>query len=128
MEHIVAVEVRLASGENRYFLTWGRIQDNVDPQPLAGLVLSRASRFAIDGVPASARLLWTLQPAADAPYFFEYFFMMTQTQIPFGSKYEAWRNKIAEQMENGKEIYYLGYYKVLDQPDEPDAVVKDSSI
>jgi hypothetical protein len=39
MDDIVAVEIRLATGENRYFLTWGRIQDAVEPKPLAELVL-----------------------------------------------------------------------------------------
>jgi hypothetical protein len=124
MEDIVAVEVKLTTGERRHFLTWGRIQDNVDPAPLAELVLKRANHFAIDGEPASARVLWSLHPATEAPYFYEYFFGMSQERIPYDDSHEAWRKKIAEEMETGKWIYYLGYYKVRDQPDEPDAVAR----
>lgn len=39
VEHVVAVEVALTDGGKRYFLTWGRIQDAVDPAPLCEVVL-----------------------------------------------------------------------------------------
>ena len=84
MEDIVAVEVRLAGGQRRYFLTWGRIQDAVDPRPLAEIVLRNASAFSLDGDPVSARVLWDVSPAMTAPYFGEAFFAMCQRPIPFG--------------------------------------------
>ena len=121
MEDIVAVEVRLSSGGNLYCLTWGRIQDPVDPGPLAELILNRAhSRTGAD--PVSARVLWSLHPAMQAPNFFESFFDMSQTKIPFGKKNKNWRKKMAKRMNRGHEIWWLGEYIVPIQPDEPDAV------
>jgi len=127
VDDIVAVEVRLEAGENRYFLTWGRVQDPVDPVPLARLVLSQAHRFGpLGGVPASARVLWSLHPALQAPNFFECFFSMCQAMIPFGDGYEKWRSEMATAMERGEQIWYLSYYKIASQPDEPDAVLEES--
>jgi hypothetical protein len=122
MEDIVAVEVRLADGQRRYFLTWGRIQDPVDPHPLAEIVLRNATNWAIDGDPVSARVLWDLRPAATAPYFGESFFQMCQRPIPYGSGYKRWREGIAAEQEQGKSIWYLGHDRA-EQPDEPDATV-----
>ena len=34
MDDVVAVELGLGDGEPRYFLTWGRIQNAVDPAPV----------------------------------------------------------------------------------------------
>lgn len=39
MDDVVAVEVTLADGGLRYFVTWGRIQQTVDPEPVCKLVL-----------------------------------------------------------------------------------------
>lgn len=130
MHDIVAVEVRLVSGERRYFLTWGRIQDPVEPVPLAALVLRNAGRFAIDGQAESARVLWTLHPAIDTPGFWDAFFDMCQRRIPFGNRrYERWRKKIAERQGQGKEIWYLGHWVVPrdGQPDVPDATFRDQT-
>ena len=124
MEDIVAVEVRLRTGENRFFLTWGRIQDPVDPAPLAAIVLEVSTRFAIGGEPASARVLWSLRAARDAPDFYEHLFHMAQRPIPYGDGYESWRAKIDGAQRQGREIWYVGYDVVPVQPDEPDAVVK----
>jgi hypothetical protein len=121
VDDIVAIEVRLQSGENRYFLTWGRIQDHVEPEPLAALLLRHAGRFSLDGIPVSARVLWSLHPATAAPYFYEYFFEICRERIPSGRRHEKWRRAKAEAMERGREIWYLGHYRVRDQPDEPDA-------
>lgn len=116
MEDIVAVEVGLDTGESRFFLTWGRIQDPVGLEKLAAVVLKNAPRFAIgDGAPVSARVRWSLQPATEAPYFYEVFFQMCQQPIPFGAGYEAWRKRMLRRMREGKEIHYLGHYAV----DEP---------
>jgi hypothetical protein len=45
MEDVVAVRVDLVTGESRYFMTWGRIQDVVDPEPLEALVMRHASGY-----------------------------------------------------------------------------------
>ena len=126
MHDIVAVEVKLTSGERRHFLTWGRIQDPVDPAPLAGVVLRHAGRFALGGEPKSARVLWSLHPAVDTPFFWDCFFDMCQRLIPFGEgTYPAWRKTIAARQEQGQEIWYLGQWpRARDaQPDDPDATL-----
>jgi hypothetical protein len=122
VEHIVAVEVRLANGQRRHFLTWGRIQDPVDPQPLAEVVLRNSTAFALDGDPVSARVLRSLRPAANAPYFLECFFQMCQRPIPLGSGYEQWREQVAAEQEQGKALWYLGH-EDTDQSDEPHATL-----
>ena len=83
MEDIVAVEVGLDTGESRFFLTWGRIQHPVEREKLAAVVLRNAPRFAIgEGAPVSARVRWSLQPAIEAPYFFESFFEIASGRFP----------------------------------------------
>jgi hypothetical protein len=111
MEEVVAVEVRMADGSARYFLTWGRIQDTVDPRPVCDLVMEAADGVALGGQPASARLCDTLREAADsgtAPYFYECFMTFARERIPFGDGYAAWRQERAAAMEAGKEIAYCG--------------------
>lgn len=48
MEDLIAVEVRLADGQSRYFLTWGRIQQAADPGPVAALVLLQPQAHPVD--------------------------------------------------------------------------------
>ncbi len=117
MDDIVAVEVRLDTGESRFFLTWGRLHDPVNPEKLAAVVLKATTinRWGMGGEPVSARVRWSLHPATAAPYFYECFFKMCQQPIPYGDDYPAWRRRIMRRMREGKEIWYLGHYAV----DEP---------
>ena|SRR5437764_6402405 len=108
MEDIVAVAISTDAGAVCYFLTWGRIQDAVDPGPLEAVVLANARRFAMPGEPVSARICRTLQEAAGAPWFYEYFFKFCQRPIPFGPKYKKWRKRIKRRMETGREIAFIG--------------------
>jgi hypothetical protein len=122
VEDIVAVEVRLADGQHRHFLTWGRVQDAVDPKPLAEVVLRNAQRFSLGGEPISARVLPDLRPAASAPYFLECFFQMCQRPIPYGPDYDSWRERVAAEQEEGKALWFLGCDKG-EYGDEPDATL-----
>lgn len=108
MEDIVAVEVTLATDERRYFLTWGRIQDRVDPTALEGIILEHSTRFALGAIPTSAKLCPSLQAAKNETYFFECYFQMCQKPAPYGSDYEQWRSEMDHQMRSGKELYFLG--------------------
>jgi|SRR5579859_972417 len=109
MEDIVAVAVELEDGSQRYFLTWGRIQNPVDPAPLEQLVLRNSAHYALNGKPIKAYLCKTLQEATQTPGFYECFFAMCQKPIPFGRKtYWKWRKKMDKKMQRGKELYYLG--------------------
>jgi hypothetical protein len=111
VEDVVAVEVRLADGGARYFLTWGRIQDRVDPGPVCELVLRSTTPGSLRGDPVGARLCGTLREAAqspEAPYFYECILSFCHRPIPFGDGYEAWRTDRDRAMQDGREISYCG--------------------
>jgi hypothetical protein len=110
VEDVIAVEVQLDNGALRYFITWGRIQDAVDGQPVSDLVLHHSRKFSLGGEPVRARVCGTLRVAAEsdtAPYFFECLRQFSNP-IPFGDGYDAWRVARAAAMEAGQEIAYCG--------------------
>jgi hypothetical protein len=111
MDDLVAVELILTTGHRRYFLTWGRIQDPVDPEPVCVIVRDHAEAGALKGLVKSVRLCGTLREAADsgdAPYFYECFFAFSRRSIPFGPDYERWREERHEAMTTHKEIADCG--------------------
>ena len=108
MDDVIAVEVRLADGGRRYFLTWGRIQDAVDPGPVRDLVLRFARSCSLGGVPVSARVCATLREAAGSPYFYECFLSFARRPVPAEEEYPAWKAEIAVKMAAGQEISYCG--------------------
>ena len=116
MEDIVAVAVELDNGEERFFMTWGRIQDTVDPEPLEQLVLKHCVGYSLGGKPVKTRMCWTLQEAAHAPHFYEGLFSFSQRPIPFGDHYQTWRAERNKRMQQGKELYYLGNPRELIKP------------
>ena len=107
MEDIVAVRVTLDTGERRYFLTWGRVFDAVEPEPLVEAVRPHVSRTA-GGEVTAVEVCTSLQEASTAPYFYEALFHLSQRTIPFGPGYEEWRARMQERMSAGKEIHFLG--------------------
>jgi hypothetical protein len=111
VDDVVAVRVRLANGEARYFLTWGRVQDPVDPEPLCALVLRESQKFELGDEPVSAEVCAALGDAASsgvAPQFYECLLTFARHPIPFGEAYEPWRRERAAAMDAGKEIAYCG--------------------
>lgn len=108
MEDVVAVAVKLEDGTERFFVTWGRIQDPVDPNPLAAVVLEHASGFSLRGKPVAARVCWSLSEARDEPYFYEALLHFAWDPIPYGKGYKARRKKKAKALSLGKELHYLG--------------------
>lgn len=110
MEDIVAVKITLESGKTRYVLTWGRIPEAIDPQPLEQLIRDNLKSLSLGGVPVAVKLCDSLQEAAKERYFYESFFAMCQITIPFGPGYREWVTETFEQMKAGHEIYYLGNY------------------
>lgn len=111
MEDLVAVAVTTAEGPVAFFVTWGRIQDATDPEPLEALILDVAGHFALPGTPVSARLCPSLQNARDAPLFYEALFSFAQKPIPFGTGYGKWRRKTDQLMRQGKEIFAVGPFE-----------------
>jgi hypothetical protein len=108
VDHLVAIAVELVSGAKRFYMTWGRIQHPVDSEPLEQLVLRYCLQHDLGGDPLKARMCRTLLEASHAPYFYEALFSFSQTHIPFGDQYEAWRSALNERMQHGEELYYLG--------------------
>jgi hypothetical protein len=108
MDHLVAIAVELEGGARRFYMTWGRIQHADDPEPLEQLVLRYCVRNDLGGNPLKARMCRTLQEASHTPYFYEALFSFSQTHIPFGDHYQAWRSELNERMQRGEELYYLG--------------------
>ena len=108
MESWVAVEVRTDTRQSRFFMTWGRIQDPDDAEPLEALALQAAARFSVGGRPVRARVCRSLKEAAAQPYFFEALLTFAQQPIPHGDGYEAWRREKAAAMAEGREFYFLG--------------------
>lgn len=117
MEDVVAVRVALADGSSRYFVTWGRIQDPVDPRFVEDLVLKFASSCSLGASPVEARLCATLREAAEsaeAPYFFE-------ALVAFAAGHprepdDVWHTERDEAMRDGREIYYCGRPTPADSP------------
>jgi hypothetical protein len=108
VEEVVAVAVTLDNGERRYFMTWGRVQDPVDPGPLEDLVLSQAGTYDLGGTPANASVCFTLREASGAPYFYEGLLDFARTTRTAAENYPAWRAAMAEAMRRGEHLYYLG--------------------
>lgn len=108
MGDLVAVELTTAEGSRCYFVTWGRIQDALDPARLEALNLGVAGHFAVPGTPISSRVCDSLQEAREAPLFFDTQFRFAQQPIPFGPGYQKWRRRMRKRMREGKEIYACG--------------------
>lgn len=109
MEDVAAIRVCLRDGEARYFLTWGRVLDPVDPAPVLAWIRSRLDSFDLGGDAVSVEVCSFLRDAAHAPYFYEAFWTLAQQRVPFGTEYEEWRSRTATEMvELGKHLHYLG--------------------
>lgn len=108
MEDIVALEATLTNDTKRYFLTWGRVFDPNDPTPLIECVRPHMRKYQLGGEVASIRVCDTLQQAAHAAYFFEALFHFAQCPVPRGEAYQSWKERMREELAEGKQLYYLG--------------------
>jgi hypothetical protein len=110
VDSIVAVRVRLDSGADRYFLTWGNLGANrCWPGDIERAVLRASVHFALGGTPVDARVCDTLQAASGERYFYECLIAMQQ-QMPAAArkKFTAWADKMTAAVLRGGELYYLG--------------------
>jgi hypothetical protein len=110
VDDIVAVAIKLESGEHRYFLTWGRIFDRIDGSRLEELAMQAAGHVQLEGTAVSAHLCDSLQEAAGERYFYESFFEISQQPIR-RDDYEAWKAEKAKALAEGHGWYYLGVPK-----------------
>jgi hypothetical protein len=107
VEDIVAIKIVDKSGTEHFFLTWGRIFDPVDPEPLLAAVRPNLSRWGVRQA-RSLEICDSLQDAALEPYFYEALFMMAQERIPFGPKYRTWQAGKRRRVRKGEDIRYVG--------------------
>ena len=108
MHDIVAVSLELENKQKRYCLTWGRIQDAVQPEQLESIVLAQSKHFDLGGsIAVSAKICTSLKEASSEIMFYEHYFDMCQTHIPYGEGYEQWRVDMNKKMNQGKELYFL---------------------
>lgn len=107
VDDIVALKATLLTGQELYFLTWGRLFDPVDAEPLIEVVRPHVMRMARDPI-RDIRLCESLQEAAGTPFFFEAFFKICQERIPFGRDHPAWAKAKADELREGKGIHFLG--------------------
>ena len=108
MENWVAIEVTTDQRKSYFFLTWGLIQDEVDPGPLEELAVLAAEHFSLVGRPVKARICLSLKEAAKQQYFFEALLTFAQERIPSGDEHEEWRLRKRRAMAEGREFYFLG--------------------
>lgn len=103
----MAVRVELADGDSRFFLTWGRIQDPVDPAPLERIVLGHCRTHDLGGEAVSAQVCWSLQDARNSTYFCEALIHLAAESPGPGTR-SAWRARVAAEMDEGRHLYFLG--------------------
>ena len=108
MEDIIALKVTDSQKGLGAFLTWGRIFDRIDSTELIKVITPHLATYGIMQ-PTSVLLCDTLREVACFAYFYESFFMMSQTKIPFGPTYVAWKTKMAQSIKAGDEVYFLGF-------------------
>jgi hypothetical protein len=121
VEEIIAVRVRLDTGADRYFLTWGRLGANRPwPGDIERAVLKAAAHFSLGGTPMDAYVCDTLQEASGERYFYECLFDI-QRRMPAESKkkFTAWADKMTTAVLRGEELSYLG--RPDDHADKPSA-------
>src|SRR5215472_13441052 len=91
MEDVVAIRVTDSSGTQHYFVTWGRVFDEVDPQPLLTAIKATAPQFGIEDI-SHAEVCKTLQAASSEPYFYEALLSFSGQKIPYGKTYGKWKS------------------------------------
>jgi hypothetical protein len=108
MEDVVAIRIVLSDQSERFFMTWGRVLDEVDRASLATLVRAHASKFRLGGEVAEVAVCETLHDAREAPYFYEALIRFSRTGPRMDDDYEAWRCQIRDALLAGRELYFLG--------------------
>ena len=109
MDSIVAVAVRLDTGLQRFYLTFGRIFDPVDSVELEKVVLIYAKLSKIDGKPVNAEVAYSLLDAAREPYFYEAYFLIINTYNELLDLHgDNLMSVLQTDLRKGKYIFYCG--------------------
>ena len=108
MEDVIAIRARTDQGQVRYWLTWCRLFDPVDPEPMIAAVRPHLRWSDKQGEIVEITVCVSLQEASDQPYFYEGLFWLGQTHIPFGDGYNAWKHAKRDELADGRALFYLG--------------------
>ena len=108
MDDIVAVRAETDAGQVGFWLTWGRLFDPVDPTAMIAAIRPHLRLAEQRGEINQVRICHSLQEASEQPYFFEGFWSLGQTRIPFGSDYEGWAAEKRAELADGRGLFYLG--------------------
>jgi hypothetical protein len=115
---IIAVRVKLDSGADRYFLTWGDLGPNRPwPGDIERAVLKSSPRWALGGTAVDARVCDSLQAASGERYFYENLTSMQyEMPRPASRTFLAWAGAMTAAVLRGEQLHYLG------RPDNPDDI------
>jgi hypothetical protein len=116
VDAIIAVRVRLESGADRYFLTWGELGSNRPwPGDIGRAVLASSLQWATGGTPVAARVCDSLQAASGERYFYECLSRMQQLMpAPASRKFRTWADAMTEAVLRGEQLYFLGIPEAQD--------------
>ncbi len=108
MDDIVAVRAETDAGQVGFWLTWARVFDAIDPDPMIAAIRPHLRLVDQRGELAQVRVCLSLQEAASQPYFYEGMWSLGQTKIPFASGYEEWKAEKRMLLSEGRDLCYLG--------------------
>ena len=108
MDDVVAVSVRLTSGDSGYFMTFGRVHDQVDPSELIESVRRATASFALGSDVDGVEVCRSLSEARNAPYFYEGLSAITAARPKPGENYLEWSIERRNQIDAGRDIWFLG--------------------
>lgn len=110
MENLVGIIVKDKNFGEVGFVTWGRVFDRVDPEPLLEAIKLNLKIFGIKEL-ESIEVCDTLQEVSGFPYFYEAIFKFARDIIPKNMLYENWCKKKRQAILEGEDIYFLGLTK-----------------
>ena len=112
MEDIVGIKVVDHEKGKVAFLTWGRVFDRVDPEPLEKAVGVALTNLGFNKV-KSVKVCHSLQDVVNHTYFFEGLVAMSWKPIPSGEKkHKLWVARMRRAISHGKELYNIGVKSV----------------
>jgi hypothetical protein len=76
MEDVIAIRARTDQGQVRYWRTWGRLFDPVEPDPMIAAVRPHLRWSDKQGEIVEITICVSLQEASDQPYFYEGLFWL----------------------------------------------------
>jgi hypothetical protein len=107
MEDVVGIKVRDAKRGWVGFMTWGRLWDPIDDAELLSAIRAHLHTFGVEQ-PEVVALCSSLRELRSATYFYEALVYFSWNRPSFGDEYAAWQNERRNQLEQGREIYFLG--------------------